>query len=184
MIIFKDLVYENELFTDAYRPKLLDDGSNCFTWSSKQVTRKEGQIDDAMIGGNASAEEAAEETEVASKTGFDFELDAQLESQDDNITKKKDYQQWLKNYLKKVLAKLEADSPDKVADAKSSAKKFMEMVVGFFNDKKDLSFYSGPGNDDDELGLIIGNIIVLVWNDDGVSGTAYCWAGGLKQEKV
>ena len=53
-----------------------------------------------MIGGNASAEEAAEETEVASKTGFDFELDAQLENQD-TIIKKKDYQQWLKNYLKK-----------------------------------------------------------------------------------
>jgi len=182
MIIFKDLVYENELFTDAYRPKLLDDGSNCFTWTSKIVTRKVGQIDDALIGGNASAEEATEESEVASKTGFDFELDANLETQD--YTKKKDYQQWLKTYLKKVIAKLEADSPDKVADAKSSAKKFMEMVVGFFNAKNDLSFYSGPGNDDDELGYIIGNIIMVLWNEDGVSGTAFCWAGGLKQEKA
>jgi len=183
MIIYKDLVYENELFTDAYRPKLMDDGSDCFTWTSKQVTRKEGQIDDSLIGGNASAEEAAEDTEVAVKSGFDFELDGNLEKQE-NWSGKKDFQGWFKIYAKKVITKLEATNADKVGDVKASAKKFMEKVLEFFKDKKDLDFYSGPGNDDEDLGMVTGNIIVLLWNDDGMSGTAFCWAGGLKQEKV
>jgi len=183
MIIYKDLVYENELFTDAYKPKMMDDGSECFTWNSQQVTRKEGQIDDRLIGGNASAEEAAEETETQTKSGFDFELDGNLEAQDWQRGKK-DFQEWIKIYAKKVIAKLEATNADKVDDTKASAKKFIEKVTGFFKEKKDLSFYSGPGNDDDDHGFVIGNIIVLVWNDDGMSGTAFCWAGGLKQEKV
>jgi len=182
MIIYKDLIFENELFTDAYRPKLMDDGSNCFTWTSKQITRKEGGIDDSLIGGNASAEEAAEDTEVAVKSGFDFELDQQLEKQE--WGSKKDFQNWFKVYAKRVVAKLEATDAAKVGDAKTSAKKFHDKVLEFFKEKKDLDFYSGPAHDDEELGLIIGNIIVLLWNDDGMSGTAFCWSGGLKQEKV
>jgi len=182
MIIYKDLIYGHELFTDAYMPKLLDDGSNCFSWTSKQVTRKEGQIDDRLIGGNASAEEASEESEIAVKSGFDFELDQQLEKMQD--WGKKDFQGWIKQFVKKVIAKTEADTPDKVADVKASAKKFMEKVVEYFKEKKDLDFFSGAANDDEVLGMVYGNMIVLVWNDDGMSGTAISWAGGLKPEKV
>jgi len=176
MIIYKDILLGDELFTDAYRPKLLDDGT--LEWSSKLVTRSEGGIDDKLIGGNASAEEAAEESETATKTGFDFELDGNLEKQEWD---KKTFLQWFKGFAKKAVAKVDED---KVGDAKATAKKFMEKVTEAFKAKKDLCFYSGASLDEEADIPFPGNVIALVWNDDGMSGTAFCWADGLKQEKV
>jgi hypothetical protein len=62
------------------------------------VTRKEGQIDDRLIGGNASAEEAAEESEVATSSGFEFVLDNKLEEK--TFEGKDDFGKYMKAYIK------------------------------------------------------------------------------------
>jgi len=80
MIIFKDYVFGFELLSDAFPLKLQDDGSDCYCFTAKMISSKSGDIDPSLIGGNASAEEPAEESTEATVTkGFDFEFQHQLE---------------------------------------------------------------------------------------------------------
>jgi len=99
------------------------------------------------------------------------------------IGTKKMFQTWFKTYAKKVIKKLTDDGSDKLDETKSSAKKFMEKVVEWFKEKKEISIYAGPDNEDDDLGMVTGNIVVLVWDDSGAAGTAYSWRGAIKEEK-
>jgi len=182
MILFRDLVYDHELFSDAFKLKITDDGSNCFYWDSKLVTIKAGGgIDASLIGGNASAEEAPEETEESTtKQGFEFVLNHELNEHDWD---KKMFLTWFKTYAKKVIKKLTDSGSDKLDETKASAKKFMDNVVEWFKEKKSISIYAGPDNEDEDLGMVTGNIVVLVWDDSGEAGTAYCWRGAIKEEK-
>jgi len=182
MIIFRDVVYDFELFSDALRPKPVDDETDCFTWTSKKITEK-SDIDASKLGANASAEEAAEETEESSKTAFDFEI-FNPEIEQCNAMSMKEFKLWFKVYAKKVLAALKEKGKDEQADkAKASAQKFFEKFTGDKEKFKNFDFYSGPMQDDDKEGMIYGNLIILDWNDDGVSATCYCWRGGLYEEK-
>jgi len=178
MIIYKDYVFGFELLSDAFPLKIPDDGTDCFSFTSKQMAVKEGDIDASLIGGNASAEEPQEEAAEASvKRGFDFELRHELEKHEMD---KKMYASWFKTYAKKVMQKAEADGKtEKVASVKASAQNFMKKfkdIVG------DCDFYSAPAQEVDD-DVVVGNCVILHWNDDGVSGTAYCWRGGLQEEK-
>jgi len=180
MILFRDVIYDGELFSDAFRLKITDDGSDCFTWPAKLVTQKAGGgIDASLIGGNASAEEAPEEAEeTTTKTGFEFAFNHELEEYDWD---KKMFQQWFKPYVKKVIKKLTADKPDKVDETKVSAQKFLEKVVEWFKEKKSISIYGHDHEEDDVM--VQGNVVVLVWDDSGESGVAYCWRGAIREEK-
>jgi len=182
MIIYRDVVYGSELFSDTLKPKLLDDDTDCFTWESKRISESSGDIDASLLGGNASQEEAAEETESATKQGFDFEIYGTDIQHVGDMTLK-DFKLWFKAYAKKVVAALTAKGQTEKAEAaKASATKFFQK----FGDKeklKELDFYSGPQQDDDELGMVWGNLIIVAWNDDGMSATCTCWRGGLYEEK-
>lgn len=182
MILYRDLVYDHELFSDAFRLKITDDGSDCFSFPAKLVTQKAGGgIDASLIGGNASAEEPQEESEEATtRQGFEFVLNHELKEHDWD---KKMFQGWFKVYAKKVIAKLTAEGSDKLEETKASAKKFMEKVVEWFKEKKSISVFAGEDNEDDDLGMVTGNIVVLVWDDSGEAGTAYSWRGAIKEEK-
>merc|ERR1712122_375081 len=70
MKIFKDVFSGDELFSDTYPMKLVDD---ClYEVYGKHVQRKIG--DDFDIGANASAEEEGEGTEEATESGVDLIL--------------------------------------------------------------------------------------------------------------
>jgi len=180
MIIFKDVVYGTELFTDALPIKPVGDDTDCFTWVSKRIQEKSGDIDASLLGGNASQEEAAEETEEAVKMGFDFEIYGN-EIEKCPEMGSKDFKLWFKSYCKKAIKSLGAKYPDRVEAAKASALKFFAK---YKDQVKDLDFYSGPAQDDEEYGMVYGNLIVVVWHDDGMSADCFCWRGGLEEEKA
>ena len=55
MIIYQDLISHDEMFPSIYKIREVADGL-CLEVERKMVSRTEGNIDDSLIGGNASAE--------------------------------------------------------------------------------------------------------------------------------
>lgn len=113
MKIYKDLLTGDEMFTDSYPIKLVDD---CiYEVTGKHVSRKVGDI--VLSGSNPSAEEADEGTEEAMESGVDICLNQRL-CEVGFLQDKKQFQGWLKDYMKLLSKKIEEQGPDKVADFK------------------------------------------------------------------
>ena len=74
MKIFKDVFSGDELFSDTYKMKLVDE----VMWEvyGEHITRTEGDIQ--LEGANASAEEADEGTDLSSQSGVDIVLNHRL----------------------------------------------------------------------------------------------------------
>merc|ERR1719516_773348 len=98
-MVFKDIFSGDELFTDSYEIKLVDDV--LYEVIGKHVSRTEGEV--VLEGSNASAEgaDADEGTDSSTVSGIDFVLDNRLT--ETGFGSKKDYTTYLKDYMKKVL---------------------------------------------------------------------------------
>ena len=55
MIIYRDLISHDEMFSNIYKIREVADRL-CLEVEGKMASRAEGNIDDSLIGGNASAE--------------------------------------------------------------------------------------------------------------------------------
>jgi len=180
MILFRDRITGDELFTDAVCPKFKDCGEcpdSMVVFLSKMVQRTAGGIDESLIGGNKSAEEQEEALEDgAAKSGFDFVVDNGLEEID--LNKKKDFQLFFKGCMKKLLADYTTNNESKVPELKKSAMAYMAHIVKLIDEKKDLSFFVGSSDNEDKVPC------VMEWNEDGVSGTVYALRLALKEEKL
>eukprot|EP00994_Dinema_validum_P004038 NODE_2065_length_775_cov_615.049587_g1654_i0.p1 GENE.NODE_2065_length_775_cov_615.049587_g1654_i0~~NODE_2065_length_775_cov_615.049587_g1654_i0.p1 ORF type:complete len:175 (-),score=53.54 NODE_2065_length_775_cov_615.049587_g1654_i0:192-716(-) len=127
MLIFKDILSESqdEILTDAY--PLRDDGT-IIEVDGKYI--KMDAENDFDIGGNASAEEAAEEMESTSAQVINIvHFNKLVETSYD----KKGYMASIKAYMAKVKAQLEASNPDRVAGFQKGAQEFVKKVLGDFN---------------------------------------------------
>merc|ERR1712051_923509 len=88
MKIFKDVFTGDELFSDTYEIKLIDDV--IYEVYGKYETRKEGEIQ--LAGSNASAE--GEDADHGSQSGIDIVLNHRLQST--GFGAKKEYMDYLK----------------------------------------------------------------------------------------
>ena len=95
--------------------------------------------DDFDIGANASAEEGGEGTEEATESGVDLVLNHRLV--ETGFGKKADYMNYLKDYMKRVVAYLESNNKaDQVDSFKKNINGVMKSLLGKFSD---LQFYTG-----------------------------------------
>ncbi|MEJ1284755.1 hypothetical protein NN561_015743 [Cricetulus griseus] len=79
MIIYRDIIIGDELFSDIYKIREITDRL-CLEVEGKMVSRTEGNIDDSLIGGNASAEgPEGEGTESTVVTGVDIVMNHHLQ---------------------------------------------------------------------------------------------------------
>jgi len=116
--------------------------------TGKHVSRKAG-ADFVLEGSNASAEEADEGTEEAMESGVDLVLNHRLV--ETGFGKKADYMNYLKDYMKRVVAYLESnDKKDQVEGFKKNINGVMKGLLGKFND---LQFFTGENMD--PKGMII-----------------------------
>merc|ERR1711936_325583 len=150
MKIFKDVFSGDELFSDTYPIKLVED---CiYEVTGKHETRTEGEIQ--LAGSNASAEgaDADEGADAAgSVSGIDIVLNHRLT--ETGFGSKKDYMVYLKDYMKKVVKYLEDnDRAGEVETFKKNINGVMKDLLGKF---KDLSFYTGESMDADAMILIL-----------------------------
>jgi len=168
MIIYKDIVSGDEMFSDIYKIKETD---MMFEVEGKFITRRSGEIDESLIGGNASAETMAEGTDESSESGVDIVLNHKLME----IAMDKDiYRKYIKDYMKAVKTKLEEDNPSRVKPFMAGAQ---AEVKGILSKIKDCQFFTGEHmNPDGAVGL-------LDYREDGVTPFMLFFKDGLELEK-
>merc|ERR1712033_24214 len=169
MIIFKDILTDEEMWADTYKYKLIENGA-LYEVYGKQITRKVGE-DIQLAGSNPSAEEAEEGTEEAVESGVDIVLNQRL--QEVCGLKKKDFTDYLKKYMKKILEKVPDDKKD---EFKSSMNSCAKMLLGKF---KDLQFFHGESFD-----YGIDERMLCMCEYVGEDPVMYFFRWGLEEEKV
>jgi len=174
MIIYKDLITGDEMFTDSSKVKLID---GCiFEVECRHVTRKQGDIQ--IEGFNPSAEELDEGTDEACESGLDLVLNQRLI---ETGFSKNDYKNYLKTYTKTLQEKWKTldYSEEQIANAKS---KLTEAVKKVLPKIGDYQFFLGESSNPD------GCVALLEYrsNDDGTGETPVMmfFKHGLEEEKV
>ncbi|XP_011865985.1 PREDICTED: translationally-controlled tumor protein homolog [Vollenhovia emeryi] len=171
MKIYKDLFTGDEMFSDTYKIKLIDDV--LYEVYGKLITRKSGDIE--IAGFNPSAEEADDGTDEAVESGVDVVLNHRLQ-ETFAFGDKKSYTLYLKDYMKKLVARLEEKSPDQVEVFKTNMNKVMKDILGRF---KELQFFTGVSMDIDG---IVGLMEYREINGDSVPVLMF-FKHGLEEEK-
>jgi len=177
MIIFKDLITGDEMFTDSCKCKLVD---GCI-WevTCQHVTRKMGDVQ--LDGANPSAEgeDADEGCEAGMESGIDLVLNQRLV--ETGFTKA-DYRSYLKTYTKTLQEKWKELewSEEKVSEAKA---KLTEGVKKILPKVDDMQFFLGEGSNPD------GMVALLEYRDgagpDGSEAPIMIFLKhGLEEEKV
>jgi len=147
MKLYKDLITGDEMFSDTYKMKLVDEV--IYEVTGKHVTRKEGDIQ--LAGSNPSAEEADEGTEEGVESGVDIVLNHRL-VETFAFGDKKGYTLYLKDYMKKLVEKLSEKAPDQVEVFKTNMNKVMKELLGRF---KEFQFFTGESMDCDGMVAIM-----------------------------
>uniref|UniRef100_A0A8C0E0F3 Translationally-controlled tumor protein n=1 Tax=Balaenoptera musculus TaxID=9771 RepID=A0A8C0E0F3_BALMU len=156
MIIHRDLISHEEMFSDIYKIREVEDGL-CLGVEGKMVRRTGGNIDDSFIGGNASAEgPEGEGTESTVITGVDIVMNHHL--QETSFTKEA-YKKYIKDYMKSIKGKLEEQRPERV-------KPFMTGA-----------FFIGENMNPDGVAAL------LDYSGDGVTPCMISLKDGLEMEK-
>ncbi|CAK1599902.1 unnamed protein product [Parnassius mnemosyne] len=168
MKIYKDIITGEEMFSDTYKIKLVDE-------VIYEVTGTRSQGDIKIEGFNPSAEEADEGTDTAVESGVDVVLNHRLVATY-AFGDKKCYTLYLKDYMKKLSAKLEEKSPVQVEIFKTNMNKVMKDILGRF---KELQFITGESMDCD------GMVAMMEYRDiNGVSTPIMMlFKHGLEEEK-
>ncbi|XP_065163487.1 LOW QUALITY PROTEIN: translationally-controlled tumor protein homolog [Atheta coriaria] len=143
MRIYKDIYTGDEMFSDTYKIKLVDEV--VYEVYGKLIQRKQGDI--AIDGANPSAEEADEGTDENVESGVDIVLNHRL-METYAFGDKKSYTSYLKDYMKKLVATLEEKSPDQVDIFKTNMNKVMKDILGRF---KELQFFTGESMEIDGM---------------------------------
>lgn len=210
MIIYKDYITGDELFTDIYPIKLVGPNKSIIRVQCERVTvTNDDSAIDAAIGANPSAEEAAETTEVSSKTEVNV-----VESHRLNEVppfKKAAYKEKIKAYCgglmaakKEELERLEKDvqeskdegeSPKMIAIAEKAVADLKEGIAEFKNgfmadlkeeilegfSKKEFQFFLGESHDDS------GMYSLLTYPEEDTTGmkpVMYFIKFGIREQKV
>jgi len=171
MRIYKCIFTGDELFSDSYKMKLVDDV--IYEVYGKVVNRKQDDI--KIEGFNPSAEEADEGTDACVESGVDIVLNHRL-CETYAFGDKKSFTAYLKDYMKKLIAKLEETQPDQVDVFKTNVNKQMKEILGRF---KDLQFFTGESMDCD------GMVAMCEYRDiDGTQQPVFMFfKHGLEEEK-
>ncbi|XDB63500.1 hypothetical protein AB1E18_016829 [Capra hircus] len=110
MIIYRDLISHDEMFSNIYKIREVAEGL-CLEVEGKMVSRTEGNMGDSLIGGNASPEgPEGEGTESTVITGVDIVMNHHL--QETSFTKEA-YKKYFKDYMKSIKGKLEEQRPER-----------------------------------------------------------------------
>ncbi|KAL9965792.1 hypothetical protein ACROYT_G029639 [Oculina patagonica] len=132
MIVFKDFISGDELFSDSYKMKVTDEG--IFYEVEGKLTTEKGGIDESLIGGNKSAEAAEEDEGVEDKgvSGVNIVISNRLVEQ--TGVDKKSYQKYIKKYIAALVKRIEEERPGDVDKFKPNASKAVKRILGSFDD--------------------------------------------------
>jgi len=173
MIIFKDLITGDEMFTDSSKYKVVD---GClYEVECRLISRKHGDVH--IDGANPSQEDGDEGTEEVTESGLDLVLNQRLI--ETGFTKS-DFKSYLKTYTKTLQDKWKENemTDEQMAEAKS---KFTEAVKKILPKIGDLQFFMGESSNPDGL---IALLEYRETSDGGETPIMIFFKHGLEEEKV
>ncbi|KIM67949.1 hypothetical protein SCLCIDRAFT_20908 [Scleroderma citrinum Foug A] len=167
MLLYEDVLTGDEMFSDAFPVKLVD--NIVYEVDCQLITVKPGA--DVDIGANPSAEEQQEALEdgavQVNNVVYSFRLQA-------TTFDKKSFLTYLKGYMKAVKTKLQETKPDQVEAFEKGAAAYAKKIVANF---KDFEFYTGESMNVD------GMVALLNYREDGTTPYFTFWKHGLKEVK-
>ncbi|KAK7470597.1 hypothetical protein VKT23_002021 [Stygiomarasmius scandens] len=168
MLLYSDILSDDEMFSDAFPMKVIDD--IVYEVDCSLITVKAGA--DVDIGANPSAEDQDEALEEGSTQVNNVVHSFRLQS---TSFDKKSYLTYLKGYMKAVKEKLAETNPDRVATFEKGAQAYAKKIIANF---KDFEFYTGEGMNPD------GMVALLNYREDGITPYFTFWKDGLKEVKL
>lgn len=172
MHIYRDIISNDELFSDIFPVELIADGT---VYKVKgKLTSESFQLDDAAIGGNASAEgeDADAGADASSTSGVDVCLNHKLT---ETTFSKKDYKLTIQDYMKRVKAHLTKNSPDDVDTFTKGVSKFVKGVLDEF---KEYQFWFGEKSPERGFDCMP---CLMRWDEE--TPYLYFFKHGLEEEK-
>jgi len=165
MLLYSDLLTEDEMFSDAFPMKLVDD--IVYEVDCQLITVKAGA--DVDIGANPSAEDADEALEEGATQVNNIVHSFRLQA---TSFDKKSFLGYLKGYMKAVKARL---PEERVEAFEKGAQAYAKKIVANF---KDFEFYTGESMNPD------GMVALLNYREDGVTPYFTFWKDGVKEVKL
>ncbi|XP_075396094.1 translationally-controlled tumor protein-like [Tenrec ecaudatus] len=171
MIIYRDLISRDELFSDVYKIWEIT-GGLCLEVEGTMVRRAQGHIYDALIGSNASAE-GPEGDGPEHKVVTDVDIVMNHHLQETSFTKEA-YKRYIKDYMKSLKGKLEERKPERMKPFMTGAAEQIKHILANF---KKYQFFQGENTIPD------GMVALLDYREGG--GTPYMifFKDGLEMEK-
>ncbi|XP_028846628.1 translationally-controlled tumor protein homolog [Denticeps clupeoides] len=169
MIIYKDIITGDEMFSDIYKVTESLNGI-LYEVDGKMVSRTE-DIDGSLIGANASAEAQEEGCESSTVSGVDIVLNHKLQ---ETVFTKETYKSYIKDYMKAIKATLEQNNPDRVKPFMSGAQEEVKKIIG---NLKSYQFFTGESMNPD------GMVALLDYREDGCTPFMIFFKDGLTIEK-
>ncbi|KAI9797326.1 MAG: hypothetical protein M1833_005505 [Piccolia ochrophora] len=173
MIIFKDLLTDDEVISDTWELKEID--GVVYEVDLKRVTV--GGNVNIDIGANASAEGGDDEdVDEQSTTEFDVVAAFRLNKLEGGVDKKA-FVSHIKKYMKRVKEGLQqkGSSEEEVKDFETRASGYVKKILANIGD---YDVYLGESMDPDGMNLL------LNFRDDGITPYLTIWKHGLKAMKV
>ncbi|KJE89794.1 translationally-controlled tumor protein [Capsaspora owczarzaki ATCC 30864] len=171
MLIFKDVISGDEVASDSFPHKLVDD--LYYEVDGKTISVKEG-IDDSLIGGNASAE--GEDADDGAADGVKSVINVVYSHQlVETSFDKKSYTAYIKGYMKAIKAHLEKNQPERVDVFTKGMPEIVKKILGNFDNYQ---FFTGASMNVDGL------VVLLNYREDGVTPYFIIFKDGVIPEKV
>ncbi|AET39595.1 Tma19p Ecym_4562 [Eremothecium cymbalariae DBVPG len=167
MIIFKDLISGDELLSDAYDIKLVDE----VIYEADCAMVKVGG-DNIDIGANPSAENGDEDVDDGTETVNNVVHSFRLQQ---TAFDKKSFLTYIKGYMKEIKTRLQETNPDAISTFEKGAQTYVKKVIGSF---KDWEFFTGESMDPEAM------LVLMNYREDGVTPFVAVWKHGVKEEKI
>jgi len=169
MIIYKDIISGDEMFSDIYKIK---DNGIIIEVEGKMISRSEDNIDGNLLGANESQEEGpGEDLESTTVTGVDIVLNHKLQ---ETGFDKSSFMAYIKEYMKTIKGRLAESDPDRVKPFMTGAQDEVKKILG---NLKNYQFFTGESmNAEGGLGL-------LDFREDGITPFMIFFKDGLEIEK-
>jgi hypothetical protein len=167
MLVFQDLLTGDELLSDSFPYKEIENGA---LWEVEGKWVVQGSVD-VDIGANPSAEGGEEDEGVDDQAVKVVDIVDTFRLQEQPPFDKKQFVAYMKKYIKLLSAKLEGEKKEEFMKSIEGATKYLLGKI------KDLQFFVGESMHDDST------LVFAYYKDGAVDPTFLFLAHGLKEVK-
>jgi len=170
MLIFKDALNGDELFSDSFPIKEID--GIVYEIETKVGTKTE--TGNYNIGSNPSADGAGEDDAVEAVTQTVNNLVDSCRLMQ-TVFDKKSYMVYIKGYMKKLLDYIKEHNPSRTEAFQKGAQEFVKKILSKFDE---YTFYTGESMDPEAM------VALMFYKEDGITPYFYFFKDGVIEEKV